>query len=83
MIASPCLLALSLFITQLEACIPPPPPPTTTTTETTTTATPLDCPLDGKTCVGEDNLLDDGLKAADGPDACSKKTIYITKYNDS
>ena len=80
MIPSPFLVALSLLITQSEACFPPPPAPpseTMTTTAKTTTTKPLDCPLDGKTCIGEDNLLDDGLKAADGPDACSKKTIYL------
>ena len=82
MMASPCLVvALSLFIAQSEACIPTPPPPAettaaapTTTGAPTTTAKALDCPLDGKTCVAEGNVLE--LKSAETPDACSKKTIH-------
>merc|ERR1712232_685332 len=77
MMASPCLVvALSLFIAQSEACIPTQPPPATTaaaaattTGAPTTTAKPLDCPLDGKTCVAEGNVLE--LKSADGPEKCN------------
>ena len=74
------LLILSLVIILTEACFPPPPPPPsptttkapTTTAKATTTGKPKDCPLDGKTCLSGDNLLEDGLKKADGPDKCSK-----------
>jgi len=78
--ASPCLVvALSLFIAQSEACIAPPTPApattaaaaATTTGAPTTTAKPLNCPLDGKTCVAEGNVLE--LKSADTPDACNKE----------
>ena len=79
------LLILSLVIILSEACFtpPPPPPPSPTTTKApettkapaTTTAKPKDCPIDGKTCVSGDNVLE--LKTADGPDKCSKFYPYI------
>ena len=78
----PCLIvALSLFIIQSEACLPPSPPSPTassapqTTTAKTTTAKPKDCPMDGKTCVEEGNVL--AIKSADGPDKCSKRKKYF------
>ena len=61
MMAYPSLVvALTLFISQSEACFSTPttPPPTATA-----------CPMDGKTCLA-DNLIE--MKSADGPDACSK-----------
>ena len=58
------VVALTLFISQSEACFPTSPPPTSTATA---------CPLDGKTCVGEGNTLE--LKSANGLDVCSKRTI--------
>ena len=78
MVANMYFLTLSLVIILSEACIPPPPSPSPTTTKApsssttkapTTTAKPKDCPMDGKTCLA-DNLIE--IKAADGPDACSK-----------
>ena len=41
----------------------------------TTTAKPKDCPMDGKTCVEEGNVL--AIKSADGPDKCSKRKKYF------
>ena len=75
------VFALSLFIIESEACIahqPPQPhgnPATTATSATSSAATSaaLPCPAQGKTCVA-DNVLE--LKPADGPDKCSKKTIF-------
>ena len=80
MMAYTCLVvALSLFIIQSEACFVPPHPATTpapstaplSTTAKATTAKQKDCPMDGKTCVGEGNVL--ALKSADSPEKCSKK----------
>ena len=81
------VFALSLFIIESEACIahqppqPPQPPqphgnPATTATSATSSAATtaaLPCPAQGKTCVG-DNVVE--LKPVDGPDKCSKKTIF-------
>ena len=81
MMAHPCLVVtLFLFIIQSEACIPPSPSSPTastaaqTTTAKATTAKPQDCPMDGKTCVEEGNVL--AIKSADGPDKCSKRKKY-------
>ena len=73
MMAYPFLVvALFMFIFQSDACFPPSPPsPTASTAAQTTTAKPKDCPMDGKTCVGEGNVQ--AIKSAEGPDICSKK----------
>ena len=78
------VFALSLFIIESEACNAPQPPqppqphgnPATTATSSTSSAATtaaLPCPVQGKTCVA-DNVLE--LKPVDGPDKCSKKTIF-------
>ena len=59
------VVALTLFISQSEACFP---------TQTTPPPTATACPMDGKTCVGEGNMLE--LKSANGLDVCSKRTIW-------
>ena len=70
---------LSLFIIQSEACLPTPPPsppaPTLTPTPAPTTTKPKECPMDEKSCVGEDNVVAFKKQDMIGPDVCSKKTI--------
>jgi len=90
MMAYTCLVvALSLLFIQSEACLifPPPPTPAPTpapstaaqsTTAIATTSKPKACPMDGKTCVAEGNVV--ALKSTDSTEKSNKE---CEDYEDS